>query len=158
MKITPLFQITFSQSEPSLWWNDEPNNKTSNGWGIVLRFNAGRFVRPILHPKHWFKPRLPRGYDDPESENYISNPEDYKKYAPNIWKMTSSDAHWFVVNIPVLIAPFLSINFGGFGAYIGFKPYGLDWPEYKKWYNPDEIYNGSQALALSARTTSDITK
>jgi len=39
-------------------------------------------------------------------------------------------------------------------GYIGFKLYGADSPEYKKWgvgFKPEDVYEGSQALCLSFR-------
>jgi hypothetical protein len=70
------------------------------------------------------------------------------------------DGNWFkppyfgrvfkmFISLPLL--PFLSWKFGTWGGYCGFKIYGVDSPAYKEWMNPDDVYDGSQALHLSVR-------
>jgi hypothetical protein len=62
-------------------------------------------------------------------------------YPKHVWR-------WFC-RYPLL--PFISWRLGGKGGYIGFKAYGADSPAYKNWMNPDDVYDGSQALCLSIR-------
>lgn len=51
---------------------------------------------------------------------------------------------------PVL--PYLSWRFGRRAGYLGWKIYGVDSPVYGQWLcQPSEVYDGSQALSLTAR-------
>jgi len=52
---------------------------------------------------------------------------------------------------PITICPFISWNLFGWKGYIGFKVYGADSPAYKNWMPPADVYDGSQAMQLSAR-------
>ena len=47
--------------------------------------------------------------------------------------------------------PFISGNLWGWRFYFGAKFYGADAPEYKFWMNPDDVYDGSQAIQFSGR-------
>ena len=47
--------------------------------------------------------------------------------------------------------PFISWNLWGWRGYLGAKVYGADAPEYKFWMNPDDVYDGSQAIQFSGR-------
>ena len=47
--------------------------------------------------------------------------------------------------------PFISGNLWGWRFYFGAKVYGADAPEYKFWMNPDDVYDGSQAIQFSGR-------
>ena len=70
-------------------------------------------------------------------------------------------SNWFhppypktVLNIPMPFAPFIAWKwpFMDKAGYIGWKLYGVDAPAYKEWLcDPDEVYEGSQALCLSVR-------
>jgi len=47
--------------------------------------------------------------------------------------------------------PFITWNLWGWKGYLGAKVYGADSPEYKNWMNPDDVYDGSQAIQFSGR-------
>ena len=51
--------------------------------------------------------------------------------------------------LPIL--PWLSWNLWGWRGYIGAKVYGADRPEYVFWMEAKDVYDGSQAIAFSAR-------
>ena len=51
--IIKLFQLVFSKSESGLWWDHDRRGYDENGWGVVLKFFAGSFARPV--PKFWTK-------------------------------------------------------------------------------------------------------
>ncbi len=73
---------------------------------------------------------------DPLNGKWFEEP-----FPTRIWK--------FFCNLPVL--PFISWRIGSKAGYIGFKIYGADSPAYLNWMNPDDVYEGSQAMCLSAR-------
>ena len=49
------------------------------------------------------------------------------------------------------VLPFLSWRFGTIGGYVGFKVYGADSEAYRHWMPEGDVYEGSQALQMSAR-------
>lgn len=51
--------------------------------------------------------------------------------------------------LPLL--PWISWNLWGWKGYLGAKVYGADSPAYKNWMNPDDVYDGSQAIQFSGR-------
>ena len=53
------------------------------------------------------------------------------------------------VSLPIL--PFVSWKIGSKGGYAGFKIYGADAEAYKQWMNPDDVFEGSQAMHVSIR-------
>lgn len=74
------------------------------------------------------------------------------------------DGDWFKPPWPKIVVrrwvpnptlPFLCLKIGRFGFYVGWKVYGVDAPEYKNWLPPEEVYVGSLALCLTARTFTD---
>lgn len=65
---------------------------------------------------------------------------------PNYFNAIPSRVRRIFFWLPLL--PFLSVRWGRFGFYIGFKVFGFDSPAYKDWpgVNPREVYEGSLAL------------
>lgn len=49
------------------------------------------------------------------------------------------------------ILPFFAYRLGKKHGYMGFKAYGADSEAYKNWMNPEDVYEGSQALHVSIR-------
>ncbi len=47
--------------------------------------------------------------------------------------------------------PFIAWNLWGWRGYLGAKVYGVDSDAYKNWINPEEVYDGSQAIQFSGR-------
>lgn len=60
---------------------------------------------------------------------------------PKVWKWL---CRW-----PVL--PYFAWRFNKRAGYIGFKAYGVDAVEYKAWMDPADVFDGSQALCITAR-------
>jgi len=60
----------------------------------------------------------------------------------------------FVLNfyVPIPILPYITVKFGKYGFYAGFKAYGVDSDAYIDQLCPKEdVYEGSQALSFSVR-------
>ena len=54
------------------------------------------------------------------------------------------------------VLPFFSCRWGRYGMYIGAKCFGVDHEAYKNWLPPEEVYDGSRALALSFRFSTTV--
>lgn len=106
--------------ERSLWWDHDRRAYNPSGFGIKLSLLAGKMIRPV--PKFW---RL--GFWRGEN-------------AYNPWK---GGEYWFIVRIPLLVAPFISIAIGAWGIYLGCKTFEIE-PEhevtarYGKWLRKGE--------------------
>ena len=92
-KVIPLLQLVFSKSEKGLWYDHDKQTYDKKGWGLVVKLWIGSVIRPV--PKFWIKDSNPWRGDDP----------------------------WFVIRIPFVIAPFVSIALGRIGVYFGFKTF-----------------------------------
>ncbi len=55
------------------------------------------------------------------------------------------------------LIPFISWRAGNRGGYLGAKAYGADPEVYKSWMNPEDVYEGSNALCFSFRPFADLT-
>jgi len=101
-------------------------------WSFVFRLYSGDICSPVLGTffgEHWFEAPFP-------------------KY---VWR---AFCRW-----PVL--PFIAWRCNTKGGYAGFKLYGMDAPAYKLWpvgVEPEEVYQGSQALCLTARPFASLTE
>lgn len=95
---------------------------------FVFRLYSGQINDPVQIGGNWFTP----------------------PYPTSVWKK--------FVTWPVL--PFISWKwpFMNRGGYMGFKLYGVDAPAYKEWMNPEDVYDGSQALCTSCRPFADLSK
>ena len=61
---------------------------------------------------------------------------------------------WVLLALPTfLLIPgaFITWNLFGWRGYLGAKAYGADRPAYYNWMNPEDVYEGSQAIQFSAR-------
>jgi hypothetical protein len=87
--------ISFSLSslEKGLWFDHDKREYQPEGWGIRVHVVAGRMIRPV--PRFW---------------------KSYSQW--NTWHDP-----WFVIRIPFLVMPFLSVALGSLGFYIGFKTF-----------------------------------
>lgn len=107
-----MVQLIFSKAENSLWYDQDKRIYDPKGWGICLKLYAGKMIRPV--PKFWIK---------------NSNP----------WQ---GDEPWFVIRVPFMLGPFLSIALGKYGFYIGFKRFTAKEsykPRYGVWMRDDEF-------------------
>jgi hypothetical protein len=52
---------------------------------------------------------------------------------------------------PIPILPFIMWNLWGWKGYAGCKIFGADSPAYLNWMQPEDVYEGSQAIHFSAR-------
>jgi len=112
-KVIKLIQLILSKAEEGLWYDSDPKEYDDKGWGICIKFWMGKVIRPV--PKFWIKRNNPWRGDDP----------------------------WFVIRIPFIIAPFISVAFWRFGFYIGFKTFNVeskhsDDSRYGKWLKDSE--------------------
>jgi hypothetical protein len=110
-----VYGISFSLSsfERGLWFDSDERLYTPKGWGIRFNIVAGKMMWPM--EKFWIKNQNP-------------------------W---NGGEIWFVIRLPFLIAPFLSVSLGPIGFYIGCKtflckPRHLDLSNYGKWLRPEE--------------------
>lgn len=112
--------------DKGLWWDADKHHDQANakngkpGFGIVIGLRAGRWYEPFGASR---------------------------AIGANRW---TSGKHWFVVPRIPFVYPFLSVAIGRFGFYVGWKAYGVDWPEYKAWARAEDIKTGNTALTLSA--------
>lgn len=129
MKIFGL-QLILSTTELSLWWDNDEHHPGDGkpGWGIVFKLRGGDVVRPIGHPRAWFR-----------------------QDAPNVWFSTDPAARWKVWRFycPLPVLPFVSIALGRYGFYAGFKDFRVLHDEYRAWLPAAEVYEGSVALSPS---------
>ena len=98
------------------------------GRRFIFRLYSGQINDPVQIGGKWFEP----------------------PYPTRVWKQ--------YVSLPIL--PFIAWRwpFSKRGGYIGFKLYGVDSPAYKNWMNPEDVYDGSQAVCLSFRPFANLTK
>ena len=98
--------VSFSLSsfEKGLWFDHDRNFYQPKGWGIRFHIVWGKWMQPI--PRFWEK-----GFWDKERR------EEY-----NYWK---GGKYWFVLRVPFMIGPFVSIALGSLGFYLGFKVYDV---------------------------------
>lgn len=131
MKVHKLFQIVVSMAEKGLWWDHDERAYQPNGWGFAFKLFAGPVVRPITKPQYWFTQNI-----------------------PSKWNEFDPQWHW-LLKIPFFVGPFVSIAFGEYGLYIGFKVFDLESAKYKKMVGADQVFTGSQALtpSITTRTT-----
>ena len=128
MKVYKIVQLVLSTAEKGLWWDHDERRYTPEGFGIMFKLFAGPVVRPITKPKYWFK-------DD----------------VPSKWNTFNEEYHW-LIKVPFFIGPFLSVTFGQYGFYFGFKVFDLESEKYKQMVGDSEVYAGSQALTPSVTT------
>jgi len=123
MKKVHGIQLGFSTFERGIWWDSDKQNYQPIGFGIKIALPCGKVLEPEpwIFTKQWWK-------INPWSEGNV----------------------WFVLRIPFVILPFISIAIGRLGFYIGAKAYGVDQPHYLEWARPDEVGEGIEALCLSA--------
>ena len=122
--------LSFSSFEKGLWFDHDEREYQPEGWGIRLHLAFGRMIRPV--PKFWIKDNNP-------------------------WK---GDEPWFVIRIPYMIGPFLSLAFGSLGIYLGFKTFQVKTKHisptrYGKWMKSKEFgtdKNPAEYLQLTAST------
>lgn len=98
---TPGVQLVFSSAEKGLWYDhDERSSEEEKGWGIFIKFRAGRVYRPITRPSR------------------------IKKSPRHKWNDFNTQDHLLLkFTMPIPILPFISISFGRFGFYFGFKQF-----------------------------------
>ena len=96
------------------------------GRSFIFRLYSGDINQPVSLTAGWFEP----------------------PFAKYVWKK--------FVKLPIL--PFIAWRwpFTTKGGYCGFKLYGVDSPAYKLWMNPDDVYDGSQAVHLSIRPSAQL--
>ena len=113
-KVFHLFQIVFSKSEKGIWYDSDRKIFDEKGWGLVFKIWIGKVIRPV--PKYWIKNSNPWRGDDP----------------------------WFVIRIPWIIAPFISVCVWNYGFYFGFKVFDVndrcrEDNRYGKWMRQEEF-------------------
>lgn len=69
------------------------------------------------------------------------------KKGANPWK----GDHWFVIRLPIVILPFLSIALFNWGAYIGGKVFHVDSDE--PWAKPSEYGKDMLTVSFTTRAT-----
>lgn len=52
--------------------------------------------------------------------------------------------------------PYFSFRLGRFGGYVGFQCYGVDSPQYLNFLPAKDVYDGSLALSLTIRLTTNV--
>ena len=114
--------LSLSSFETGLWFDHDEDIYQPAGWGIRFHIVWGKWMQPI--PRFWEK-----GWWDVEHN-----------VEHNYWK---GGKYWFVLRVPFMIAPFISIALGKYGFYLGWKTYGvtkrLNTPErYGKWIRENE--------------------
>jgi len=105
--------LGISSFERGLWFDSDRREYHPDGWGIKFSLVCGRLIRPV--PRFWIKG---------------SNP----------WK---GDEPWFVIRIPLIVLPFISIALGKYGIYLGAKTFSVSSEHitddrYGKWLKPSE--------------------
>ncbi len=131
-KVIRLLELVFCKAERGLWYDHDKKIYDEKGWGITIKLFAGKMIRPVR--KFWIKD---------------SNP----------WK---GDEPWFVIRIPFVVVPFVSIAIWNFGAYFGFKVFDAkdkhrSDDRYGKWMRENEFGTDAEPaeyLQLSATTRS----
>jgi len=98
------------------------------GRKFIFRVYSGHINQPVALTAGWFSPPFPK---------YV-----WRKY----------------VSLPICLFFAWRYPFTSRGGYAGLKLYGVDSPAYKLWMNPDDVYEGSNALHLSIRPFADLTK
>ena len=92
-KLIPIIEFSISKPEKGLWYDSDEKTYDKKGWGIVFKLWTGKLIRPV--PKFWIKG---------------SNP----------WQ---GDVPWFVIRIPFVVVPFVSVAIWNWGMYFGFKEF-----------------------------------
>lgn len=113
-KVVKLLELSVSKAEKGLWYDHDEKTYDKKGWGLVFKVWAGKMIRPVS--KFWIKDS-------------------------NSWK---GDEPWFVIRIPFVIVPFVSISVWNFGVYFGFKVFEVknkhrSDDRYGKWMREDEF-------------------
>jgi hypothetical protein len=126
--------LSLGSFERGLWFDHDRRDYQPEGWGIRLHIAVGKLIRPV--PKFWYSKKQNR----------------YKHNNP--WK---GDEPWFVIRLPIIIGPFISIALGRFGAYLGCKTFlvteaHLGPDRYGKWLTEDERRVPGEYLQLTATT------
>ena len=121
MKTVHGISLSIGSYERGLWTDHDKRVYNPNLIGIKLDIVCGRMIRPV--PCFW-----KRGFWRGER-------------AFNPWK---GGEYWFIIRIPFLIAPFISIALGKYGLYFGCKTFEIAphhaVPErYGKWVHYQEI-------------------
>lgn len=104
-----------------------------NGRKFIYRIYSGDICDPVGAGNNWFKEPFPTRV----WRTYCKYP--ILPFIAWVWPAWMSK-----------IFPGLKDRVG----YMGFKLYGVDSPEYKKWpvgIKPEDVYDGSQAVCLSIR-------
>jgi len=52
--------------------------------------------------------------------------------------------------------PYFAWRVGKYGGYMGFQTYGVDSPQYKNFLPDKDVYDGSQAMSLTVRFTTNV--
>lgn len=148
VRLANWLQLVVGTAEDGLWWDSDRKYSKhrkgggKSGWGIKLAIRGGLVLRPVSRPKYWWHRLVValRGVIDTD-----------RKPLPNKWEHFDPEYYW-VLRFWFPILPFLSMAFGNYGFYIGFKEYELDWEAYKRFAKPEEVRKGNQALAPSIST------
>ncbi len=102
MKKVHGISLSFSSFEDGNWYDSDDKMYHPAGWGIKLDIIAGKMIRPV--PKFW----------------HLGFWKGERKYNP--WK---GGEYWFIIRIPFMIGPWLSIAIGKYGFYLGFKVFQI---------------------------------
>jgi len=124
MSVMKLLQVVLSKAEKGLWYDHDERGYDAKGWGICLKLFSGIMYRPITKPKYWFS----------------------NDWVPSKWNEFTPEYHW-LLKIPVVLAPFVSVAFGERGFYFGFKVFSLDSEKYRRMTNKT-----GEALTFSVST------
>lgn len=139
MKKVGGIELTLSSFEHGLWWDTDKDlrqvQEHESGFGIKLALVWGMLLRPI---GPFWRPGYYRGeYGRPWAGGKVA----------------------FVLRIPFIVGPYISIAFGRKGLYAGLKTYGVDKGDthYASWINPKDVpkegENRYLCLSFSTRNT-----
>jgi len=114
--------LTVGSFEKGIWYDSDKTVYHPKGYGIRFHVVCGKLLRPVpcFYKRDYWKWLFRKSTS---GINY------------NCWK---GGEYWFVIRIPVIILPFISIAIGKFGLYFGGKTYGVTTElytnaRYKRW-------------------------
>ena len=120
MKKVHGISTSFSSFEDGNWYDSDDKIYHPAGWGVKFDIVIGKMIRPV--PCFWKK-------------GFWRGEESY-----NPWK---GGQYWFIIRVPIMIGPWLSVAVGRYGFYLGTKvfqiaPHHTGTDRYGKWLKEGE--------------------
>ena len=118
--------FTIGSFENGIWYDSDRSMYHPKGCGIRFHVVCGKLLQPI-----------PRFYKLDYWRWLLRKPHLCNH---NYWK---GGEYWFVIRIPIIVLPFISIAIGKLGLYFGGKTYGVTTrlytnARYKRWIKREE--------------------